>query len=111
MIKINRFIITSTLLFSAQVFGTNCSDRLLDVPLLPDAKFCRFYDAKNPSAMTYFSAQNMQEVAKFYSANFNIITHQGSPYSIAYASPDKRFRVILNEDPNGTQISILLTVN
>lgn len=94
--------------FSSQLAAQNCEERFHGIDLLPNAKYCRIYDAKNPSALIYFAPLPLKEAVAFYQSSLSLEAERQTAYSIALWSQDKPYRIILNEDPNGTQISILV---
>lgn len=86
-----------------------CGNDFLGVKLPSDATYCRVYDAKKSSVLTYFTPKTMQSITNFYQALAEFRQYKHTPYSLALVPADKTFRIILNNDPNGTQVSILHT--
>lgn len=88
-----------------------CGEQFNGIKLLPDARYCRVYDAKNPAAITYFTPVTMSEAVRLYQQQSAFQLIRQSAYSIALIPPAAPYRIILNQDPNGTQVSILHSEN
>ncbi|XOV80809.1 MAG: hypothetical protein ACFHVJ_07650 [Aestuariibacter sp.] len=86
-----------------------CGNDFLGVKLPSDATHCRVYDAKKSTVLTYFTPNTMQQIANFYQELADFTQNKKTSYSLALVPADKTFRIVLNEDPNGTQVSILQT--